>query len=397
MIDDKDKKMIEDILNDIYPVVKKAREEIHMNPELAFNEYNTMKVIRDIMDKENISYRDKIAKTGILGQIILDKDAKTIALRADMDALPIKEETHLPYISKNPGIMHACGHDSHMAILIGTMLILNKLKDKLNGNIKFIFQPAEEDGLTGGARPMLNEGIFKNPNVDAVFGLHVIPWLNGDEFYSRPQKAMANVDSWKVEIIGLSGHISAPENSINPIHIGSKLVFDIQTIKTQNTKSIDPVLFDVATFVSDTNSTNIIPNKVTLRGSARSYSQENRQVLKDSLIKLLEGYKLSYGIDYNLEYEFGYPAVINDPSHAEFFNEIAGKYLNIKKHEMILGGEDFSEYLIDTKGAFGWLGVYGMKDIPIHSSKFFVPDETIKNGIKIMSHLALEYLEIDTI
>lgn len=373
------------IVDKYWEEISDFRKELHRYPELTYKENETSKRISIILDKYKIAY-ETMCKTGIVGLLEGSSNTKTVAIRCDMDALPIDEKTKVDFSSCHQGIMHACGHDAHMAIVMGTALVLNEFKNDLNGNVKFIFQPGEEEGIVGGAKLMIDEGVLENPHVDCILGMHVWPEVGEDKFGVPDGEMMASCDIWKIKIIGKSGHISMPHKSRNPIFVAAQVINAISGIKTQNIDPFEKVVFDIGAIHAGTNYGNIIPEEAILIGNVRVYSNDLRKKIKDELIELLEGFTKSYKIKFELDYKFGYAPLINDCMIAEAFRNSAKTIVgdkNVIKPKPVMGSEDFGEYLRKIPGAFSWIGVNQSEFIPLHNSEFIVDDETIRSGILI--------------
>ena len=385
----------EEILQGYMEEVLEARREIHENPELAYEEFETAKTIKKILDKYGIEYMDNLCKTGIAALIRGGNPGKTVAIRCDMDALPIQEKTGVEFASKKKDIMHACGHDSHVAMALGTALVINQFKDELKGNVKIIFQPAEEHGIVGGAKIMIEEGVLENPSVDCIFGMHVWPEMGGGKFGVADGEMMASCDIWKLRLIGEGGHISAPHKAKNPIFVAAQLINTIAGIRTQSIDPFENVVFDIGSMHAGTVVGNIIPEEVSFVGNTRVYNNELREKIKEEFVDVLEGFSKAYKIEYELDYQFGYAPVVNSSEPAKVFKAGASKILgaeNMFIPQAVMGSEDFGEYLKYVPGAFGWLGVKQEEYIGLHNARFIVDEDTIKNGILIYCRTIWDYL-----
>lgn len=379
------KNKFHNVLDKYWDEIIHFRKELHKYPELSYEEYDTSKRIALMLNEHKIPYKN-ICKTGIVGLVEGCSNAKTVAIRCDMDALPMEEKTGVDFSSSHHGVMHACGHDAHMAIVMGASLVLNELKSELNGNIKLIFQPGEEEGIVGGAKLMIDEGVLENPHVNSILGMHVWPDIGEGRFGVSNGKMMASCDIWKVKIIGKSGHISMPHKSKNPIFVAAQFINAVSGIKTQNIDPFEDFVFDIGAMHAGTTYGNIIPEEVILIGNARVYNNDLRNKIKYELTDLLEGYTKSYKIKYELDYKFGYAPLVNDYTAAETFRNSARTILsndNVLAPKPVMGSEDFSEYLQRIPGAFGWIGIKQSEYIPLHNSKFIVDNETIRRGIII--------------
>lgn len=386
---------LEQIIEGYWKDILKLREEIHQNPELAYEEFQTSETIKGALEKYKIPYKGNICKTGIVALIEGGSKGKTVAIRCDMDALPMEEKTGVSFASKNKGVMHACGHDAHMAMVLGASYVLNHLKHELRGSIKFIFQPAEEHGIVGGAKFMIEEGVLENPKVDGIFGIHVWPEIGENKFGVTEGEMMASCDVWRLKLKGKGGHISAPHKAKNPIFVAAQLINGIAGMRTQNIDPFENVIIDIGSMHAGTVAGNIIPDEVTFAGNVRVYNNILRKRIKDDFTNLLEGLSKSFGISYDLDYNFGYAPIVNNPKATEFFKKSSAKIIgedNILSPDPVMGSEDFGEYMQVVPGAFGWLGVKQESSIDLHNPRFIVDEETIKKGILIYCQTVMDFL-----
>ncbi len=338
------KKQIKKLAKKHYKEIVEIRRHIHKNPELSFNEKETSKYIQSILKKHNINYQNKIAKNGIAALIKGGLSSKkTIALRADFDALPIEEKNKIKYKSKNKGIMHACGHDVHAACLLGAGIILNQLKNQLKSNIKLIFQPAEEK-IPGGAKKMIEEGVLKNPSVDTIFGQHVFPDLEVGKVGFKSGLYMASADEIFIKIIGKGGHAALPHKVINPILVASHVIIELQKIINNQLKI--PTVLAFGKIIGN-GYNNIIPNEVLLEGTFRTMNENWRKKAHEKIKKNATALTRSMGAKCQITINKGYPCLINDEKTTKKAIIIAKKYLgnvNVKKLDLRIIAEDFSYY-----------------------------------------------------
>lgn len=385
---------VKNLLEENWEYINRIRKSIHENPEIGYEEYKTAETIRNVLNKYKIENR-KIYETGIVGIQKGVKTNKTIAIRADMDALKIQEETGVDFASKNDGIMHACGHDAHVTMVLGTAIIMSQIRDHLNGNIKYIFQPAEEK--TGGAEGMIKNGVMENPNVDRILGMHVWPGIvSGGGFGVCNRETMASYNVVKITLRGKGGHISSPHTSNNPIYVGIQLINTLMMMRTQTIDPLENLVFDVASVHSGGYTSNIIPEEFLLIASIRTYNTDLTKSIHKRLIRILDGYVSAYGITYDLEYSYGFDPVLNNEKVAEEYRKSASKIVgtqNVGIPKPNMGADDFSEYLKYAPGAFGFLGINQDEDHQLHSSKFIVDEESIKKGILIFCQSILDYFE----
>lgn len=389
------RKKIEALTQKYFPKIVKLRHQIHMHPELEFEEENTANLLCAILDEYDIKYERNIAKTGILAQIQGKSAGKCVLLRADMDALPVQEETGLSYASKIPGKMHACGHDGHSAGLMGALLILNELRDEFAGTIKFMFQPAEEG--SGGAKPMIETGILENPKVDAVFGCHLWGALLENTAQIVSGEMMAGVDIFELEFIGKGGHGAHPHTTIDPIVMGAKFVSDIQCVVSRNLSPVDAGVITIGSFCAG-NTFNIIPENAILKGTVRFLNEKNQALLQEGIERTAKAVALEFGGDFKLHYKREYPPLINDKKMTKIariaFSKILGKENIIKKAKADMGAEDFAFLTQARAGAYVFVGISKDLKNPTrhHSSTFCWNDENLKILMQGDALMALEFL-----
>lgn len=370
------------------------RRHFHRHPELSFKEFETAAFITNFLDKEDIPYKDKVAKTGIVAEVRGNHpDKKMVALRADMDALPILEQNESDYCSLNEGVMHACGHDVHMACLMGAAKILNDLKDDFSGTVKLIFQPSEES-YPGGAKVMIAEGVLENPTPEAIFGQHVFPELEHGNLGMRPGKYMASTDEVFITVKGKGGHAAIPDKVVDPVLIASHIVIALQQIVSRKSQPVMPTVVSFGKISCD-GKTNIIPDEVHLEGIIRTFDEEWREEIKTQIKKISSGLAESMGGSCEVSIDQGYPAVVNDVELTHRTKDYAIQYLGedkVKDLEMRMTAEDFSYYAQKIPGCFFRLGTRNeMEGITsnLHSATFDVDEESLETGMGIMAWFAL--------
>ena len=372
------------------------RETIHMYPEDGFSEFTTSKIIIEELEKLGIKVQKNVAKTGVVGLIEGKYPGKTVLLRADMDALKIQEQADVEYKSKIDGMMHACGHDGHVAGLLGAAMILNELKDNLHGNVKLVFQPAGE--RDGGALPMIEEGVLENPKVDAAFAAHLWGYLNEGEVHLKEGPMMASPDIFNIKVIGKGGHGAVPQESIDPIVITCQIVNSLQTIVSRKINPLDPVVITCGR-IQGGDCHNVIPNEVELEGTIRTFNEETRNWVPKVMEDLIRGITTSQGAAYEFKYEPKYPALINDKYMTSFAKEslkkVVGEENVFDLKEPNMGGEDFAYFAQKVPSAFIFVGIANNKSEPvIHHNPYFKWDS--KNvGIlaQSLSQIAIDYLK----
>ena len=333
------------------------RRHLHENPELGFEEVATAQYIADYLAGLGLEVTRQVAKTGVVALIRGAWPGKTVAIRADMDALPIQELNEVPYKSKNPGKMHACGHDAHVAAAIGAARILWELRDQINGNVKFIFQPAEE--APGGAEPMIAAGVLENPTVDAIIGGHVWGGLESGIIEVMSGPTMASSDIIRLKIIGKGGHAAQPHTTIDPIVIASEIVGALQKIVSRQTDPFEAVVISICSFHAG-DVFNVIPHSAYMEGAVRTLNNELRQELPQKIEKIIRGITEPYGATYELDYYLGYPVTVNDPGVTETVRRAAISVLGGDKVRVAarasMGGEDYAYFLNKVPGTYIRIG-----------------------------------------
>jgi amidohydrolase len=385
---------IKDLARKIYPAQVKWRRHFHQHPELSDREFKTTELIKNELKKHHIRLLPLRIPTGAVA-VIGGKGKTTAAIRTDIDALPITEQNKIPYRSKNTGIMHACGHDMHMAIVLGTAIILNDIKENLNGHLKIIFQPAEEKP-PGGAAMMLKAGIFRKPRVEMIFGLHVDPSLPTGKIGLRDGPTMASVLDFDIIVKGKGGHAARPHNCTDAIVVASELVCSIQKIASREVNPLEPV---VITFgkISGGTTRNVIADEVILHGTARTLSPNNIGKLPLLIKRTARGIGSAFGAECIVNFIAEYPLLSNYPSAnkilASSFRDLFGDK-GISKVNASMGGEDFAYYLQEAPGAMFRLGIRNKKIgaiYPWHHPKFQADEEAIFFGTSILIKAALEF------
>ena len=333
------------------------RRHLHENPELGFEEVATAQYIADYLAGLGLEVTSQVAKTGVVALLRGARPGKTVAIRADMDALPIQELNEVPYKSKHPGKMHACGHDAHVAAAIGAARILWELRDQINGNVKFIFQPAEE--APGGAEPMIAAGVLENPTVDAIIGGHVWGGLESGIIEVMSGPTMASSDIIRLKIIGKGGHAAQPHTTIDPIVIASEIVGALQKLVSRQTDPFESVVISICSFHAG-DVFNVIPHSAYMEGAVRTLNNELRQELPQKIEKIIRGITEPYGATYELDYYLGYPVTVNDPGVTETVRRAAISVLGGDKVRVAarasMGGEDYAYFLNKVPGTYIRIG-----------------------------------------
>lgn len=380
----------------IEPEIVATRREIHRHPELAYKERKTAKLVSDKLRSYGIEVRTRVGGTGVLGTLRGSGTGKVVALRADMDGLPLEEQAEVGFRSNVKGVMHACGHDTHVAMLLGAAKLLASHRKQIRGTVKFLFQPAEEHGGKGGAKPMIEDGVMKDPGVDYVFGLHI----DGDEksgvIAFRGGAIMAAPDRFVVRILGRGGHGSAPHQTVDPVYIAAQVITAIQGVSSRMIDPIQPFVITVGAIHSGTKE-NIIPDEAVLEGTIRTLDESTRRRAKAKVSVVAQGVCKAFGAKATIEFEKdAYPVTVNDEMVTEKAMKIV-KRLNgtrVKVREPLLGGEDFSRFLHEAPGTFYFLGTVNPRKgcvYPNHSSKFKVDEDVLKFGTASLAMLAFEF------
>jgi amidohydrolase len=390
------KDKIQALSNDIFEQVVGYRQHLHSNPELSFKEFETSAFIKKHFTDWGIPFSD-MANTGVVGIIKGDLPSDNIiALRADMDALPILEANEKPYTSKNPGVMHACGHDVHSSSLLGSAYILNSLKAEFGGTIKLIFQPAEEV-LPGGASIMIKEGVLENPKPQSIVGQHVMPLIDTGKVGFRSGIYMASTDELYVTVHGKGGHGAQPHQNIDHVLITSHIIIALQQIVSRNA---DPRLPSVLSFgkVQANGATNIIPNEVKIEGTFRTLNEEWRKEAKRLMKKMAEGIAESMGGSCDFRIMDGYPYLINEEKLTANARAFAEDYLgkeNVVDLDIWMAAEDFAYYSQVTDACFYRLGT-GNKEkgttYSVHTPNFDIDEDALKTSTGLMAYVALKQL-----
>ncbi len=368
------------------------REYFHENPELSFKEFKTADRLEEELKNMGLTPK-RITETGIIADI-KGHGNKTIAIRADIDALPVTEENRVAYVSKNKGVMHACGHDTHMAMLLGAAKMLLAEKDKINGNIRLIFQPAEELP-PGGAIPMIKNGALDG--VDFIIGQHIWGLFPAGKIAIYYREMMANADEFNIKIHGKGGHGSAPQDSIDTVYIAAHLIEMLNTIVSREIDPQEPAVITTGT-VNSGYRYNIIAAHAELTGTVRTFSTEVQEKIIKRIKDILEGLKSIYGIEYEYEYKKGYPVLVNNEKIARDIEDAAKRVVggdNIMHPKPNMGGEDFAYFLQKVPGAYYFLGGGNVEkgiNSANHSPTFDVDESILYTGARVLKEAALEIL-----
>ena len=403
--------VIDDVAARVEARVIADRRDIHQNPELGNREFRTSKLVADRLRELGIETQTGVAHTGVVGLLKGAHPGRVVALRADMDALPVREEVDVPFASRvrttydgsEVGVMHACGHDAHVAILLGVAEVLVGMRDQIRGTVKFIFQPAEEgapQGEEGGAELMVKQGVLENPKVDAIFGLHVGSRVHAGQIGYKPGGAMAAVDTLYITVRGRQTHGAYPWLGVDPIVVASQIILGLQTIPSRQMEStLAPTIVTIGMIRGGVRN-NIIPDEVEMVGTLRSLDLNMRDQLHERVKRTAEQIAASAGAKAEVRITRGYPITYNDPALTErmlpTLRRVAGEK-NVLLAPATLGAEDFSFYQEKVPGLFFWLGtrpphVSEHEAAANHSPRFYVDESGLLLGVRALASCACDYL-----
>ncbi len=390
------KKVIFGEIDSINERIIEIRRDLHKHPELSGQEEHTKYLVKGILEASGYTIKEFDDHFGLIADLKISDSAKTVAIRADMDALPILEQTGKEYASEVDGIMHACGHDSHTAIALGAAMALSKFRDKLPGNIRFIFQPSEES-KDGGSTEMIAGGALEG--VEAIFGLHAYPYLNTGQIGFKYGVMMASADIFTIEVFGISAHGARPHEGVDAILVTSMIVNSLNHIVSRKIDPLHPAVISLGT-IEGGKASNIICDHVLLTGTVRTVNESIRNNIPKMMEESIKGVCKSMGATYNFDYQFGQPELVNHDEMVDILlkeaTKIIGKENCVDLIDPVMGGEDFSEYLQLIPGAFFRLGTCNEEKqtcAPQHNSRFDVDDDALKVGMKVLSASALEFLQ----
>jgi amidohydrolase len=391
------KEQIAALSSEYFEEVRSIRHHIHQHPELSCEEFKTAEYICKKLDEYGITYVKGVAQTGIVGIINgIEPESRNVALRADMDALPIREENTAEYKSLVPGKMHACGHDVHMASLLGAARILNHLRNRFNGSVKLIFQPSEET-YPGGAIRMIREGVLNNPDTVSVVGQHVINTVDTGKIGLKPGPYMASTDEVFLTVKGKGGHAATPEQLIDPIVIASHIVIALQQIVSRNANPVMPTVISFGK-ISGEGRTNIIPDKVIIEGTVRTYDETWRKTIHEKITHIASTMAAALGGNCDVRIAHGYPFLNNDPGLTANIRQWAADYLgekNVVDLEARMTAEDFSYFANEVPSCLYRLGIRNeARGIVsnLHTATFDVDEECLKTGMGLLAWIAVNRL-----
>jgi N-acetylcysteine deacetylase len=386
--------MLEEKVDRLFPKLVEIRRHLHMNPELSNQEFETTQRINEWLQEFGIPQIPSGLKTGTAGEITGKNQGPTIALRADIDALPIREQSNLPFRSKIDGVSHMCGHDVHTTITLGAGIILKQLSETLPGNVRLLFQPAEE--TEGGAVSLIEAGLLEG--VQSILGLHNSPDFPTGKMAIKEGFFMASCDDFTLTIKGKGGHAALPERTIDPIVIGSAVVTQLQTIVSRTVSSKDSAVITIGSFQAGATN-NVIPDEAILKGTVRTSNEDVRQNIYQMFKKVVTNTVKALGGEVEIDYKFLIPAVVNEAGITEIARSAATSVVgeeNVLIPDSSMGGDDFSYFQQKVPGCYVWLGSRNEEKGIIHDlhhPKFMVDEEAIKIGVKWMVQCAFQLLE----
>ncbi|KUO72540.1 MAG: amidohydrolase [Clostridia bacterium BRH_c25] len=373
------------------------RRQIHAYPEIGFNEIKTSALVADELRKLGIDVSTNIAVTGVVGTLKGKYPGRTMLIRADMDCLKLDELNDVPYKSRNEGFMHACGHDAHTTCLLGAAMLLSQYREQLKGNVKFVFQPAEE--INGGAHLMVKEGVLENPRVDAVMGMHIWPTIQAGKIGIRYGALCAAPDFFKIVIKGRGGHAAVPDKCIDPISVGCQVYMGLQTIISRRIDPLEPALITVGRLNAGT-SLNIIPDVLVMEGTVRTLDKELRKRMPQMIETMIKGITEANGAGYEFEYRQNYPPLFNEDTLTRLMEETGKEVLGAQNVVIIqkptMGGEDIAYFQENIPGTFFIIGTLNPEkgaDKPLHSAQFNIDEDILYKASAVIAASTLKYLE----
>lgn len=381
-------------ISNAMPELVALRHHLHQHPELGLSEFKTSDFIAEQLEAMGYEVARGLAKTGLVGSLRKGTSGRSIGIRADIDALPIMEETGAAYASLTPGLMHACGHDGHTTMLLGAAKLIAE-RGNFDGTVHLIFQPAEEN--YGGARMMIEDGLFDRFPCDAVFALHNDPGLPFGEIYVREGPVMAAVDECRITVNGRGGHGAEPQDTADPIVAGASIIMALQTVVSRNLHPLDSAVVTVGAFHAG-QASNVIPERAEMLLTIRSFDPTVRNLLEDRIRAVAEGQAASYGMSVSIDYQRGYEPTVNHTTETEFVRKVAKQVVGeMKVHDVprpMMGSEDFGYMLTERPGSYFFLGTRRTeKDPPLHHPRFDFNDDALPIGASLWLEMVETWLE----
>ncbi|MBL0389333.1 amidohydrolase [Tumebacillus sp. ITR2] len=382
-------------IRDLHPQLVERRRDFHQHPELGFQEFRTSKIVADWLTELGLEVRTGVAKTGVVARLRGGKPGKTIALRADMDALPIQDVKTCDYKSTVPGTMHACGHDAHTTMVLGAATVLSELRDQLEGDVVFLFQPAEEG--PGGAEPMIAEGALDG--VDFILGQHMAPVYPAGYMAVAEREAMAAADEFTLRILGTGGHGAYPHMTVDALQISAQVITALQAVVSRQVDPLQSAVLTIGT-INGGYRYNVIADVIEMTGTVRTFDGLLREEIPKRMEQIIDGITKAYGASYELDYQFHYPAVLNHKSAVDLMRSVATDVLGrerVLEAPPSMGGEDFAYFLQKVPGCFYWLGCKHPDPVHvgynIHHPGFDIEEESLFYGVQLMVEGTLAYLK----
>ncbi|MBW2482693.1 MAG: amidohydrolase [Deltaproteobacteria bacterium] len=385
---------IRSLVDEFKELVIKTRRDLHQIPEVGYAEEKTSAYVADYLKREGLDVQTGIAQFGVVGLLESGKPGPTVMIRADMDALLLQEETGLAFASTHDGVMHACGHDAHMAMALVAATILKRITTDFSGTVKFVFQPAEEG--PGGAKPMIDEGVMENPKVDYAVGCHLWPWIPEGTIGVRSGAFMAAMDRFDLKIIGKGGHGAMPHMCIDALEVGTQVVNALQRIASRHMDPLEPTVVTVGSFHAGT-TFNIIPGQAEMCGTTRTFNLDIWDSWEQRLKKVIGGVCKSMGADFELKFEKGYPPTVNDDEISDVVRRCATEVVGPEKvvePPRTMGGEDMAYFLQRAKGCFYALGAGRDGYAPVHNPQFMFNEDILALGVETHCRVALDLLGV---
>ena len=373
-------------------VMIRIRRDLHRIPEPAYTEEKTSAYVAEYLEKEGFQVQTGLAQYGVVALMETGRPGKTLMIRSDIDALPVQEETGLDFVSTHQGAMHACGHDGHMSMVLTAATALKQIKDEFKGNIKFLFQPAEEG--PGGAKPMIEQGVMENPRVDYAVGCHLWPGIPEGTIGIKAGRLMAAMDRFDLKIIGKGGHGAMPHLCLDALEVGTQIINALQRIVSRQMNPLSPTVVTVGRFQAGS-TFNVIPGEAEMCGTTRTFDRQIWLSWPERIEKVVRGVCESMGAQYELQYTQGYPPLLNDEEMAEWVRKCAVAVVGedkVMEPEPTMGGEDMAFYLEKSKGCFFFLGVGREGCAPLHNPKFDFIEDVLPLGVETYCRLACELL-----
>ncbi|ANS75013.1 peptidase M20 [Paenibacillus yonginensis] len=380
-------------IEQLYPAMVERRRYLHRHPELSYQEQATSAYIAGVLSKAGIEHKTQVGGNGVIGFIKGTRPGPVVALRADMDALPIQDEKEVEYKSEVPGVMHACGHDGHTAVLLGIAEYFASRREQIQGEIRLLFQPAEEV-CPGGALPMIKDGALDG--VDVIYGVHLWTPIPVGTAASVPGPMMASTDEFFVNIHGRGGHGGMPHKTVDSVVVGSAIVMQLQSIVSRSVNPLDPAVVTIGSFQAGTVQ-NVIAERARLAGTVRCFNEATRQLIRKRIASVAELTAQSYEAEVELEYIPGYPTLVNDEAETERFFKVAGQLEGIKTEwtQPIMPAEDFAYYLQQVPGCFILVGAGNPQkgaEYPHHHPRFDLDEAAMEHAARILISLAENYM-----